>query len=203
MVQAIDPRRTTAFVGATTVATLVFVAIFVVSRGDDRDIVRGSVLHSRQDANVANVIRDLKRLGLYVTSDPLRFEARLAQHQDVVVFTRSALPALCLSVRTTGCSTSMPRAVVPQIGDAYVDGALIAGLDLSLNDLEALIFGSSSRPAQARDRNEPMLSMLYEESLAGGCGGHGHFSDRLSNWPAARFILHRAREVAFLASSCD
>jgi hypothetical protein len=92
---------------------------------------------------------------------------------------------------------------MPQIGDAYVDGALIAGLDLSLSDLEAMIFGTSSRPAPPRGPNEPMLIMLYEESLAGGCGGHGYFSDRLSNWPAARFILHRAREGAILANSCD
>jgi hypothetical protein len=42
---------------------------------------------------------------------------------------------------------------MPQIGDAHVDGALIAGLDLSLNGLEALIFGASSRPPQARDPN--------------------------------------------------
>jgi hypothetical protein len=67
--------RTRAFIGVAVMATIALVAIFVVASGDDRDIVRGSVLYSRQDANVANVVFELRRLGLYVTIDPLRFNA--------------------------------------------------------------------------------------------------------------------------------
>ena len=169
------------------VATIALVVIFAAGRGDDRDFVQGSVLYTGWDANAANAVRELRRLGLYATTDPRRFEARLAQHQDVVVFTRTGVEELCRPV-ARGCEVSARTAGVKQVGDAYVDGALIAGLDLSLNDLGALIFGASSRPAASRDPNEPMLSMLYEESLAGGCDGHGYFSDRLANWPAARLI---------------
>jgi hypothetical protein len=147
----------------------------------------GIVLYSARDSNVSTIVRDLKRLGLYATEDRDRFRTRILRGGNVVVLTRSALP----------------MASDNSMGRAYVDGALIVGLDMSLRDLETLIFGSSLRVTTDQEAAAPLLSMLYDRTLAGGCGGHGEFSDRLHNWePTAEFILHRAREIAVSAEDC-
>jgi hypothetical protein len=88
------------------------------------------------------------------------------------------------------------------VGRAYGDGALIVGLDLTLGELETLIFGSSLRADTPGALAGPRLSMLYAETVADGCGGRGSFSDLLTNWPAAEFIVHRALEIVSFAQNC-
>jgi hypothetical protein len=181
----VDPSRFLLLIVSAS-ALLLVVLVWHDATGERRPT--GVVLYSARDSNVAKVVRDLKRAGLYVTDDHSRFGSRVLRGADVIVLTRSALPL-------AGDSW---------IGRAYVGGALIAGLDMSLRDLETLIFGSSSRDEMERDAADPRLSMLYQETLAGGCGGHGYFSDWLSNWePAAAFILHRAGEVSLFAEECS
>ena len=145
------------------------------------------VLYSPRDTDVAPVVMSLHRAGAYVTDSPGTARLRLLRGPDAVVITRSAL--------------ALQRD--DAVGRAYADGALIVGLDMSLAEIEALVFGSPSRPSPPRVDGDPRLSMLYEETLAGGCGGQGSFSDWLSNWqPAAAFILHRAHEVSLFAEVC-
>jgi hypothetical protein len=156
-------------------ATACLLSSFALLGSERKKPVAGVVLYSSRDMNVASVVRDLERDGVYVTDKPLKLRARALLGLDLIVVTRSALPATSDTF----------------VGRAYADGALIAGLDMSRRDIEILIFGSSFRPEAPRDPSEPYLTML-----SGGCSGTGSFSDRISNWQAARLIRYRAEDAA-------
>lgn len=167
----------------TLAASFVLLAAFLLY-DDNSHQVEGIVLYSDAEELLQPTVLDLQRTGLRTMTNPRLMDATVERGVHVIVLT----PATYAGLRQETAAR------------AYSDGTLLVGLDLSVRDLEMLVFGTSTRPERARD--ELVFSMLYEESSIAGCGASGWFSDRMQNWDVAGFIVHRAGENAYSRAGC-